>query len=53
MGSGNMSGPSLIFVLEELQRSKTDKDIGVMHVGLGPGLDARGLGHDGSSSEYM
>lgn len=39
---GNMSGPVLIFVLKELQRSKTDKEIGVM-LGLGPGLERCGL----------
>lgn len=39
---GNMSGPSLIFVLKDLQRSKTDKEIGVM-LGLGPGLDVEAM----------
>ncbi|EES15556.2 hypothetical protein BDA96_08G014800 [Sorghum bicolor] len=39
---GNMSGPSLVFVLQELQRSKTDREIGVM-LGLGPGLDVEAM----------
>jgi len=37
-----MSGPSLVFVLQELQRSKTDREIGVM-LGLGPGLDVEAM----------
>jgi bisdemethoxycurcumin synthase len=34
---GNMSGPSVIFVLDELRRQQERKGMGVI-VGLGPGV---------------
>jgi predicted naringenin-chalcone synthase len=34
---GNMSGPSVIFVLDELRRQQQENEMGVM-VGLGPGV---------------